>query len=461
MSINFKRISSDGEDFELLCRDLLESKGIEVISQPSRGPDLKKDFIIKMKTKDKIGRKEEITYLVQCKHKAHSGKSVYESEIGNFQSACDIHNTDGYFLITSSVPSKTVQEQLEASNKNNKLKTCIWDRKKLEYEIENSTNFKSIIERYNLKEPLETIFTYIKSFALQELSNFFDFNKEVSKDDLKGLIFTQIIYNENGQKKEENHGYFCTLNECTESYIKKLKKQYKLESLIIVDNDTTGENILDTEQFYEHIQEYKDSWYQYKIWELFKYCGPVNPSWIRVIEKIIRQLPFKAQKITIENLKKYVSFNSKQVNIFLIIEAANAIAQLNLQELKRDVFRTIKNIPNLKTNNDTTISLLTSKLIFSLIKLEEENLELKEEFIQLFRESDNVKFKCYILDYFAMFEIEEISSDVLEMRKSSGEKYISLNHGIHYNNKQIKIVKNHAKVSISKHTEKYLNRINK
>ncbi|WP_370276880.1 restriction endonuclease [Pontibacterium sp.] len=114
MAIDYKRLGIDGEDFELLCRDVLESYGAVILSEPTRGPDQKKDLVIEIISQDALGNTERVKYLVQCKHKAHSGKSVLESDIGDFRSACLLHETDGYFLITSTIPSVTVSNNLNA-----------------------------------------------------------------------------------------------------------------------------------------------------------------------------------------------------------------------------------------------------------------------------------------------------------------------------------------------------------
>ena len=106
----------DGEEFEFFCRDLLKSLGAQILSGPSRGPDRKKDLIIKYTIKDLIGREEELKFLVQCKNKAKSNISIYEADLGDIRSSCKIHDTNGYFLITSTIPSTSVEENLEAIN---------------------------------------------------------------------------------------------------------------------------------------------------------------------------------------------------------------------------------------------------------------------------------------------------------------------------------------------------------
>ena len=117
MPIDFGQLS--GEEFEFFCRDLLESLGVQILEGPARGPDSKKDLIIQYKIRDVIGREEQYEVLVQCKNNAKSQKSVYESDLGDIRSACIIHNTKGYLLITTTIPSVSVQNILKAINEEN------------------------------------------------------------------------------------------------------------------------------------------------------------------------------------------------------------------------------------------------------------------------------------------------------------------------------------------------------
>ncbi len=73
MPIDFAQIES-GEEFELLCEDLLQAMGFIIVHQPARGPEGGKDLVINEIVRDKMGFAEEHKTLVQCKHKAWSDR---------------------------------------------------------------------------------------------------------------------------------------------------------------------------------------------------------------------------------------------------------------------------------------------------------------------------------------------------------------------------------------------------
>ena len=112
MYIDFKLIES-GEDFELLCEDLLRSMGYQIVAKVARGPDLGRDLIVSLKQIDPAGFDEEHRYLVECKHLAKSGVSVKEKDIGSPIARMGSHDCDRYLLITSTVPSEKVRVQLD------------------------------------------------------------------------------------------------------------------------------------------------------------------------------------------------------------------------------------------------------------------------------------------------------------------------------------------------------------
>ncbi|NIO70829.1 MAG: hypothetical protein GTN71_17795 [Anaerolineae bacterium] len=111
MPIDFTQIES-GEEFELLCEDLLQAMGFSIEAKPARGPDLGKDIIAIQTVTDRAGFSETHRYLVECKHYATSGKSVQERDIGSPVARMGTHQCDRYILITSTVPSEKVRAQL-------------------------------------------------------------------------------------------------------------------------------------------------------------------------------------------------------------------------------------------------------------------------------------------------------------------------------------------------------------
>lgn len=158
MPIDFSQLS--GEEFEFFCRDLLESLGVQILEGPARGPDSKKDLIVQYKIKDVIGREEQYKFLVQCKNNAKSQKSVYESDLGDIRSACRIHNTTGYLLITTTIPSISVQKILKAIDEEGNYYTHYWDIKALEKYISKSKEGIKILERYGLIQSEYKIYNF-------------------------------------------------------------------------------------------------------------------------------------------------------------------------------------------------------------------------------------------------------------------------------------------------------------
>jgi len=111
MPVDLTRIES-GEQFELLCEDLLQAMGFAIEAKVARGPDLGKDIIAVQTITDLAGFSETHRYLIECKHYAGSGKSVREGDIGSPIARMGTHNCDRYILATSTVPSEKVRVQL-------------------------------------------------------------------------------------------------------------------------------------------------------------------------------------------------------------------------------------------------------------------------------------------------------------------------------------------------------------
>jgi Holliday junction resolvase-like predicted endonuclease len=116
MPIDLTQIES-GEQFELLCEDLLQAMGFSIVQQPARGQEGGKDLIISEMVKDKMGFTEERKTLVQCKHKAQSGKAVGFSEVANYRDVMDQYQVQRYLLITSTLPTEDLRTKFEATSK--------------------------------------------------------------------------------------------------------------------------------------------------------------------------------------------------------------------------------------------------------------------------------------------------------------------------------------------------------
>lgn len=99
-----------------------------------KGPDGGKDLLCIERYKSNF---KEFTrrWLVQCKHNAHSGKSVSSNELESIENTCSEFDADGYILICSTFPSSEVVRKLEKIEENKKILTAFWDYKTLELQL--------------------------------------------------------------------------------------------------------------------------------------------------------------------------------------------------------------------------------------------------------------------------------------------------------------------------------------
>lgn len=130
--LDFKLIKTP-EDFELFCEELLKSYGFTIVSRNARGPGQGKDIVCFRYYYDEFIGYHIQNFLVECKHFAFSGKSVYESDIKEFFQRTINHECNHYLLITTTVASVTVRDQIEGANKNKSLPitAAIWNRSDL------------------------------------------------------------------------------------------------------------------------------------------------------------------------------------------------------------------------------------------------------------------------------------------------------------------------------------------
>ena len=136
-----------GEEFELLCEDLLRAKGLDIQSRPSRGPDGGADMIVGMIETDGLGFRQESRILIECKHFAHSGRSVRESDIGSIIERTIRHNCNKYLLITSTLPSTSVSQQLRAISQNPSINisAAVWAANDLQ---ELLTQYPAVVQNH-------------------------------------------------------------------------------------------------------------------------------------------------------------------------------------------------------------------------------------------------------------------------------------------------------------------------
>lgn len=130
--LNFKELSIDGNQLELLVREILLTKGYRV-QWSGKGPDGGKDLIC-WEDRESEFLNDTKKWLIQCKHNSHSEKSVGIKDLDDIVDSCSHHDAHGYLLVCSTYPSSKVVERLEGitNNQKNNLEATYWDSVKIE-----------------------------------------------------------------------------------------------------------------------------------------------------------------------------------------------------------------------------------------------------------------------------------------------------------------------------------------
>lgn len=133
------------DTFELFARDFIsEILGFKIISQPNRGADEGKDILVEEIQYGTLSE-SRVRWLVSCKHLAHSGKSVSESDEQNISDRVRQHKADGFLGFYSTIPSSGLGKRLEAFESDFKVR--VFDGRKIESCLLDSRN-EVLLKRY-------------------------------------------------------------------------------------------------------------------------------------------------------------------------------------------------------------------------------------------------------------------------------------------------------------------------
>ncbi|MCG3667858.1 restriction endonuclease [Aliarcobacter butzleri] len=160
--IDFKELSTSGIQFELLIREIFIKLNYEV-QWSGVGPDRGKDLIAIEESNSIIGKTKN-KWLIQCKHNAHSGKSIGLEDIGDFVSACRDHDVTHYLIVCSTQLSSSLMERIESISTKQKITIQYWDATKIE-KILNQPDFYDIFQMFF---PLSSNDSEIKIYATQQ-----------------------------------------------------------------------------------------------------------------------------------------------------------------------------------------------------------------------------------------------------------------------------------------------------
>lgn len=125
--LDFKELSSSGKEFELLIREILFNKNYQVYWS-GVGPDGGRDLLC-IEEKESFFAPEKKRWLIQCKHNAHSNKSVSITDLDDIVDSCEQHDATGFILACSTQPSSAVVNRLESitNNPRNNITAIYWD----------------------------------------------------------------------------------------------------------------------------------------------------------------------------------------------------------------------------------------------------------------------------------------------------------------------------------------------
>jgi hypothetical protein len=134
--------------FEQFACAFLEAKGFEIVQRPDRGPDGKKDLIVKELLRGLSGT-SEIMWLVSCKHNAHSNKSVNDSDEPDISDRVLKFNCQGFMGFYSTIPSSGLANKLHSLKTNIKsFDYIIYDSSRISNELLTMNHCAAIIANF-------------------------------------------------------------------------------------------------------------------------------------------------------------------------------------------------------------------------------------------------------------------------------------------------------------------------
>jgi hypothetical protein len=135
----------DRDQFELFAREFLDQEGFTIISGPDRGADDGRDLIVK-EVRQGPGGTNEVSWLVSCKHKAHSGSSVTPSDELNIRDRIETHGCTGFISFYSTLPSSGLGTILDGLRP--KYGLLLYDREVIERKLLENRRGRQLAARF-------------------------------------------------------------------------------------------------------------------------------------------------------------------------------------------------------------------------------------------------------------------------------------------------------------------------
>ncbi len=137
--LNFTNLPKDGVRFEQLVRDLLLRAGLRP-TWTGVGADSGRDLLAVEALSGPLNSKN-MTWLVDCKHFAHSGRSVGVADVIDIVDRCQRVAATGFLLATSTQPSAELARKLQELQQQAGVCSLVWDSVELENRLLTHTNY--------------------------------------------------------------------------------------------------------------------------------------------------------------------------------------------------------------------------------------------------------------------------------------------------------------------------------
>lgn len=135
----------DQDTFELFARDFFKNLGFQIESGPNRGADGGKDLVIVEPLSGFISERE-ISWLVSCKHYAHSGRSVGVNDEVNITDRVAKFQCSGFIAFYSTLQSSGLAGTFKGLEDSFSIE--VYDNARIEELLVTEGRLRFVLQRY-------------------------------------------------------------------------------------------------------------------------------------------------------------------------------------------------------------------------------------------------------------------------------------------------------------------------
>jgi hypothetical protein len=193
MTIDFTEIPVSNKDakaqdiFEKFSRDFLEILGYEIVLDPTRGADGGLDIKVK-ETRQGIGGKTDVFWLVSCKHYAHTGTSVTVPVENNILDRITTKGCKGFIGLYTTIANTTLQTMLSGLG----IEYQLFDNEKIEKIVINERKYETLFARFFPNSYVKWKKIY-RDIGVNVKANFEDERKKLTSEDVFQISKSAVI----------------------------------------------------------------------------------------------------------------------------------------------------------------------------------------------------------------------------------------------------------------------------